>query len=166
MILCTLSPQSINLLPCQEYNVYCINSHYEYEKGRGVDQLSALRAACGPDEHQFVDASPTYRLECIVTADGTDECSFLHEADGSRVLLDDHIPELTFIHGVEDTVVQYNHTMLVVDAIHSSLSTPDRCREILLEEVGHAETVLHLMVGGETRDVMQEIFKTEAIAYE
>jgi hypothetical protein len=76
-----------------------------------------------------------------VNADGTDECLLLHEADGSRVLLVYHIPELTFIHGVKDNLVQYNHTMMVVDAIHSALRTPDRCKEILLEQVGHAETV-------------------------
>ena len=70
------------------------------------------------------------------------------------VKLDDHVPDMLFIHGIDDNVVQYNQTNIVVDALRSSLGEPDRCEEVLLENVGHADTVLHLMFGGVTRDVI------------
>lgn len=141
--------------------VYCIPSHYEYEKGRGVDQLSSLRAANGPGQEGFRQASPAYRLECFVGANGEEQCVLLDDAEGNdgdtmpvRVKLDDHVPDMLFIHGVNDNVVQYNQTSVVVDALRSSLGDPDRCEEVLLESVAHADTVIHLMFGGVTRDVV------------
>ena len=142
--------------------VYCIPSHYEYEKGRGVDQLSSLRAANGPGRERFREASPAYRLECFVSANGEEECVLLDTDDtedtensgGAQVKLDDHVPDMLFIHGLDDNVVQYNQTNVVVDALRSSLGDPDRCEEVLLENVGHADTVMHLMFGGVTRDVV------------
>ena len=137
--------------------VYCIPSHYEYEKGRGVDQLSSLRAANGPGQDGFREASPAYRLECFVGANGDEECVLLDDTEDSgdaQVKLDDHVPDMLFIHGIDDNVVQYNQTNIVVDALRSSLGEPDRCEEVLLENVGHADTVLHLMFGGVTRDVV------------
>lgn len=58
------------------------------------------------------------------------------------VKLDDHVPDMLFIHGIDDNVVQYNQTNGVVDALRSSLDEPARCEEVLLENVGHADTVL------------------------
>jgi len=133
--------------------VYCISSHFEYEKGRGVDQVSALRVACGPHE-KFEENSPAYRLECI-QASGKEECGLVDGAADSVVVLDDHVPLLTFIHGIDDNIVQYTQCCDMVDAIHSALSTPDRCKEELLEGVGHADTVFHLMLGGVTRDLLE-----------
>ena len=140
--------------------VYCIPSHYEYEKGRGVDQLSSLRAANGSDQEGFQQASPAYRLECFVGANGEEECVLLDDTadngvgqEATQVKLDDHVPDMSFIHGIDDNVVQYNQTNVVVDALRSSLREPERCEEVLLENVGHADTVLHLMFGGVTRDV-------------
>ena len=72
----------------------------------------------------------------------------------AQVKLDDHVPDMLFIHGIDDNVVQYNQTNVVVDALRLSLGEPDRCEEVLLENVGHADTVLHLMFGGVTRDVV------------
>lgn len=131
--------------------VYCIPSHYEYEKGRGVDQISAMRVACSP----FIEASPAYRLKCIVRSDGSEECKLL-DAGGSRLTLDDHVlPDLLFIHGVDDNVVQYTQSCEMVDSIRSTLKTPERCRELILEGVGHVDTALHLMVGGVTKDIIK-----------
>ena len=70
------------------------------------------------------------------------------------MVLDNHVPDMLFIHGVDDNVVQYNQTNIIVDAIRSSLGEPGRCQEVLIENIGHADTVLHLMFGGVTRDVL------------
>lgn len=121
--------------------VYCISSHFEFEKGRGVDQISALRVACGPDE-KFEENSPVY------------QCRLVDDAADSVAVLDDHIPSLTFIHGIDDNVVQYTQCCDMVDAINST--SIRRCREELLEGVGHADTVFHLMVGGVTRDLLEQ----------
>ena len=138
--------------------VYCIPSHYEYERGRGVDQLSSLRAANGPGHDGFREASPVYRLECFDGANGEEECVLLSaesdEDSREAMVLDNHVPDMLFIHGVDDNVVQYNQTNIIVDAIQSSLGEPGRCQEVLIENIGHADTVLHLMFGGVTRDFL------------
>ena len=142
-----------NSTPIKHYvgisGVYCISSHYQFEIGRGVDQISALRVACGPED-KFQEASPAFRLERMMGVDST----LSGGEDVPWILSEDTIPEFSFFHGVQDDVVQYAQTCDMVDSIRLALRNPSRCSECILDGVGHADTVIHLMVGGATRDAL------------
>jgi acetyl esterase/lipase len=107
--------------------VYDIPSHYEYEKGRGVEQISALQPACGHVRNEWQKRSPT----CL-----------LKEMKRPREL-----PNMLLLHGAKDTVVPYTSAT----NFHQSLN---HGRLAILPAVEHAETVLQLMMGGETQDVV------------
>jgi acetyl esterase/lipase len=107
--------------------VYDIPSHYEYETGRGVEQISALQPACGHVRNEWQKRSPT----CL-----------LKETKRPQEL-----PNMLFLHGAKDTVVPYTSAV----NFHQSLR---HGRLTILPTVGHAETVLQLMMGGETQDVV------------
>lgn len=146
--------QGISSTPIQQFigisGVYSIESHYLWEIGRGVEQISAMRVACSP----FKEASPAYRLECIVQSDGAEECKLVGKTE-SKVMLDEHLPDIALVHGTDDNVVRYTQSIEIVDSIRSSLKAPERCRAVILKGVGHADTVLDLMIGGVTRDVLE-----------
>lgn len=129
--------------------VYCISSHYQFEIGRGVDQISALRVACGPED-KFKEASPDFRLARMMGVEST----LPRGEDVPLIQSEDIMPAFSFFHGVQDDVVQYVQTCDMVDSIRLALRNPSRCRECILDDVGHADTVIHLMVGGATRDAL------------
>ena len=69
------------------------------------------------------------------------------------------LPELLFVHGIQDNVVPYTQTCEMVDSLDDFFLKKGRpnnnkCQEILLDDVGHADTVLDLMFGGVTRDLV------------
>jgi acetyl esterase/lipase len=108
--------------------VYDIPSHYEFETGRGVEQISALQPACGFSREEWQKRSPT----CLLR----DEQNPLQE-----------LPNMLLLHGAKDTVVPYTSAT----NFHQSLN---HGRLAILPTVEHAETVLQLMMGGETQDVV------------
>jgi len=132
--------------------IYCIPSHFEHERGRGVDQLGALRPTC----RDLEDSSPMYRLECMVGAEGEEECVLNDEETTSPITLDDFVPDMTFIHGVTDSVVAYTQMHGIVDSLQSTLQTCEKCNEVLLEDTGHADTIFEIMFGGKTQDALLE----------
>mmetsp|Transcript_3782 Transcript_3782/g.4357 ORF Transcript_3782/g.4357 Transcript_3782/m.4357 type:complete len:450 (+) Transcript_3782:60-1409(+) len=118
--------------------VYDIVKHYDYESGRGVEEISPMKPACGNNNGTyFADYSPT-RL--LLSNDNND--STLPNID------------MLFVHGALDDVVSWYQTLELTQAIKvkQQKKTTANFDMKILPTVGHADTVLQLMFGGETRN--------------
>jgi acetyl esterase/lipase len=119
--------------------VYDIPSHYNFERGRGVERISPLAPACGGSLDTWRRNSPT-RL--VIAGDSTKEQL-------------DHLPPILICHGGIDTTVSYSSSIALVDALHSASDILRKtCSLHILPHVGHSETAIHLMFGGETQAVV------------
>jgi acetyl esterase/lipase len=122
--------------------VYDVPKHYEWETGRGVEEISAMAPACGNNVEEWIRYSPTRR----VTAD-------------SNLLLGRCccLPPMLILHGQDDKVVPYTSALEFTQAYLSSTSaTTKDCKLEIMPVVEHADTVLHLMMGGITSDLVME----------
>jgi acetyl esterase/lipase len=118
--------------------VYDIPAHYNFERGRGVDRISPLAPACGGSLDTWRRNSPTRLVIGYSTKEELD-----------------HLPPILICHGGIDTTVSYSSSVDLVDALHSASDIlRNTCSLRLLPHVGHAETAIHLMFGGETQDVV------------
>lgn len=117
--------------------VYCIPSHHEFETGRGVQEISALKPACGYTVDRWVKNSPTQLVQ------------------GSVAATKGALPQMLLLHGGLDTTVPYKSTLDFASALHTS-GEPNKCSPVVLPTVEHAETILQLMMGGETRDIVMD----------
>jgi len=137
--------------------VYNIQNHFEFESGRGVEEMSPLKPVCGFSVENFIENSACFRLEQCLLDQEREECDVAEEVE-----LVDHLPQMLFVHGVLDDTVPYTSTQKIVDAILSieSSDVEEKCHEILLEDVGHSDTVMHLMFGGKTRDSLVDWFQS------
>ena len=112
--------------------VYDIGLHYVYERGRGVDQISAMRVACA----NFSEASPINHPFLVVdddddttvtttnatgdsNSDGDNDDKPVHNIQKgcNNTDIDTDQTVFTFVHGINDDIVQYNHTCVMVDAM-------------------------------------------------
>jgi acetyl esterase/lipase len=118
--------------------VYDIPSHYNFERGRGVERISPLAPACGGNLEAWRRNSPT-RLAIL---------------ESTKAQLD-QLPPIMICHGGLDTTVSYSSSVDLVDSLHSASDTlRHTCSLRILPNVEHAETAIHLMFGGETQDVV------------
>ena len=119
--------------------VYDIAKHFQYETGRGVEEISPMKAACGGSEDEFIRYSAKNRLEDFI------------RTNGSTML-----PNMLFLHGVLDDVVPYTSTVELMQSLHKAITDKpiekDRFKMQILPKKGHSETVIEVMMGGETRD--------------
>jgi len=119
-----------------------ICNHFDYEAGRGVEELSPMKPACGSTRESFRDNSPALRLTSI----------FPRIPDESSLagMIGQHLPPCLLVHGIEDSTVPFTATSEAARIIRSCGAT--ECDEIYLSETGHEDTVMQLMLGGKTRD--------------
>lgn len=112
--------------------VYDIPNHYQWESSRGVEEISALKPACGDTEENWIKLSPT------------------------RVLLEGNtakLPRTLILHGAIDTTVPYTTALNFTEA---ALLTGQAIDLEVFPTVGHSDTCLQLIMGGETRDCVVE----------
>lgn len=122
---------------------YCISRHFDFEAGRGVEQLSPMKPANGDSREMFRRYSPAIQAEDLFA-----QCASLEE----RQYLKDSFPSMTFIHGLDDATVPNSSTERAVQQLSSA--GVSNCNGIYLKGTGHEEAVLQLMLGGETQDVV------------
>ena len=119
--------------------VFDIVKHFEFESGRGVEEISPMKPASGGSESSFKSCSPTYQVHDFV------------RKYGSELL-----PKMLLIHGAQDDTVPYTSTTELSQELHKGIvdqpSEKQRFKTLILPEVGHADTVVQFMMGGETRD--------------
>jgi acetyl esterase/lipase len=127
--------------------VYDIPSHYNFERGRGVERISPLAPACGGSLDTWRKNSPTR----LVVGE-------------SRKEQLDHLPPILICHGGIDTTVSYSSSVDFVDALHSASDVlRNSCSLRILPHVGHSETAIHLMFGGETQDVVVDWMSAQTV---
>merc|ERR1711862_173191 len=92
----------------------------------------------------FMKCSPTYLIKDFI------------KINGSNIL-----PNMLLIHGALDDTVPYTLTTDFMIELYKGItdchhyqqpSEKERFQMIILPEVGHADTVIQFMIGGETRD--------------
>merc|ERR1719491_1652217 len=112
--------------------VYDISHYYDYEAGRGVEQISPMQPICGRTRENFRRASPAHRLLSLL---GTQREGTLHHL----------APRALLVHGVEDATVPFAAT---ADAGRVLRAAGLACEEAYLAGAGHQDMVMHLMLGG------------------
>jgi len=123
---------------------YGISHHFDYEAGRGVEEISPLKPACGSSRQNFHAHSPAIQLVQLQSkcCDSMVGSSFEHLLPRNMLL----------VHGVEDTTVPFTATAEAGYLIRSC--GVRQCEELYLSKTGHQETVLQFMVGGKTKDAV------------
>uniref|UniRef100_A0A0G4HAQ4 BD-FAE-like domain-containing protein n=1 Tax=Chromera velia CCMP2878 TaxID=1169474 RepID=A0A0G4HAQ4_9ALVE len=122
--------------------VFDIANHYQFESGRGVERISPLAPACGGSLSRWKAASPTRLLSGM--RDG------MSQTDTDRRL---SLPPTLLCHGVLDSTVPYTSSVQFVEELKVVSPAADL---LLLEETGHAQTVLELMFGGPLQHTLVE----------
>lgn len=126
---------------------YCIQSHYEYEQGRGLDAISPLTPACGHTYDNFAKVSPATLWKQLTSSN----------SDDNHLIQKLTIPKMAFVHGLEDDTVPYTSTTKLVNELTNSSKTYSQipfCQGFLLQNVGHADTILHFILGGPTEYIV------------
>lgn len=147
--------------------VYNIGHHFDYEAGRGVEELSPLKPANGYDRRSFCKHSPPWKVQHEILRK-------LNELDHSKAQeqLLSFPDRILLIHGAEDDVVPLPGTGEAAKLLKQCLGGGSSCSnsgnsdriidELYVPNTGHQETVVDLMmVGGHegpvTRSVVQWI---------
>jgi acetyl esterase/lipase len=128
--------------------VYDIPTHYVYEASRGVERISPMAPACGGASlNRWRRCSPTYLLQ------KKRNTQHIHE-DGEAAKNPHTFPPTLLCHGTADATVPYRQTINFFQAITQWYGLKHDVQLEILEEVEHSETVLQLMFGGPTLDVV------------
>jgi pimeloyl-ACP methyl ester carboxylesterase len=119
---------------------YNISNHFDFEARRGVEQISPMKSICGGSRDNFSIASPVSRM--------------LNTLILEKSNIDLLNVQCLFVHGIEDTTVPFTAT---ADAARSLRGCGlVNCVEIYLENCGHQDLVMHLMLGGAAREFIME----------
>ena len=140
--------------------VYDINHHFDFEAGRGVEEISPMKPACGYTRESFQKHSPTVelsRLQIGIVGSNvsavTNEKEMNDNNDGVRM---SSFPRFLLIHGMHDSTVPFTSTANVAHAIRACGVSKSQCREVYLPGLEHIDVAFHLMLGGLTRDLVRE----------
>lgn len=157
-----MKPDSASKLPakeCSQYpwslphyfvglsGPYDISDHFDYEAGRGVEQISPMNPICGYTRLNFDRASPAKRLL-------SNMASFREQVDSVRTnsTMQEISPQMLLVHGIEDATVPFTATSDAGRKLRSCGLTD--CHEIYLEKTEHQDVVMHFMMGGSAMDAV------------
>ncbi|CAB9512102.1 Carboxylesterase [Seminavis robusta] len=129
---------------------YNIDRHYDYEAGRGVEQISPMSPANGHSRQMFLRFSPAVQLVDIAS-----QCTSEDERQAVRCA----IPPITLIHGLNDKTVPHSAT----EEAARLLKTTDvaDCKEIYVDDTGHEQTIMELMLGGPVQDIFTKLLQEQ-----
>ena len=138
--------------------VYDISHHFDYEAGRGVEELSPMKPACGYTRHAFDHHSPALRLLSLLsTRTHTTHRTNSNSDNFLKVHVDEVIrnqmPDMLLIHGVEDATVPFTSTS---EAAMILRSCGVSCCEERYMISGHPDVVMELMMEGRTRRMVMD----------
>lgn len=126
---------------------YDISHHFDYEAARGVEELSPMKAVNGFTREAFRRNSPALRLEDSLVA--INECQIRS--------LDNYLPRMVLVHGIEDDTVPFTATGEAARVLR--LCGVTKCQEIYIPAIGHQDTVMQIMLGGRTREAVVDWIK-------
>jgi len=127
---------------------YDISDHFDFEAGRGVEQISPMKPICGYTRLNFDRASPAKRLLSNLA-------SFREQvdsADSANLTMQQITPPMLLVHGIEDPVVPFTATSDAARKLKSCGLTD--CHEIYLEKTEHQEVIMQFMMGGPAMDAV------------
>lgn len=125
---------------------YNISYHFDYEAGRGVEQISPMKPICGHTRENFAQASPVKRLLSLLGKQRGESTAI------TSSIIQQLAPPILLVHGIEDSTVPFTATS---DAgRHLRSCGLNRCEEVYLEETSHQEVIMHFMLGGSAKDVV------------
>ena len=140
------SPLGIVDYFCGVSGPYNISHHFDFEAGRKVEQLSPLKPACGDSREMFLRYSPADQLKDILA---------LCQSENERDLLGQLMPRMTLVHGLNDETVPFTSTKEAAQAMKSTGVV--RCEEVYIEDTGHEEAIMAIMLGGQAQDILSGI---------
>ena len=123
---------------------YNISHHFDYEAGRGVKEISPMKAICGHTRKNFQMSNPTYRFASLLRGRSEDV--------ENMTIIQRLTPPILLVHGIEDATVPFTATSDVGRKLRSFGLI--RCDEIYLAETDHADVIKHFMFGGEARKLV------------
>lgn len=138
--------------------VYNIQHHFDYEAGRGVEEISPMKPACGYSREAFDYHSPAVKLKSLMkmmkmkTSSHSD-----HDQGSGTVWTADHcmmelIPPMLLVHGMEDDTVPFTSTSEAARIIKSCGAR--QCSEYYISKTGHSDVVMQFMLGGRSPDIV------------
>lgn len=122
---------------------YDISNHFDFEGGRGVEQISPMKPICGHSRENFDRASPVKRLLSL----------FGKQREGAAATsptIQQLTPPILLVHGIEDSTVPFTATSDAGRLLRSC--GLKQCDEIYLEETNHQDVIMHFMLGGPAKD--------------
>eukprot|EP01083_Nonionella_stella_P232207 819398_1 len=90
--------------------VYSISHHFDYEAGRGVEEISPMKAACGYTRKSFDHYSPAMRLQSLLGKQYSLASSTTINGKHVDEIIHEMMPEMLLLHGTEDNVVPFTST--------------------------------------------------------
>jgi len=153
---------------------YDISHHFDYEAGRGVEEISPMKPACGHSREDFHVASPAILLTKLIAMNDILEEGTVQNDDGKNddnadvdSLLQQYgsccpsmfLPRILMVHGMEDGTVPFTATSEAARILRSCGVT--NLDELYLAQTGHEDTVMHFMLGGEAKDGTLKWLKDE-----
>jgi len=123
---------------------YDIEHHYDYEAGRGVEELSPMKPVNGYTRTQFRRHSPARALRDDLLRQTT---TAEHQAVSWLL---PRTMRLALFHGMEDDTVPFTATAEAARVLRSCGVTT--VEEVYLPDTGHQDMVLQIMLGGRARD--------------
>jgi len=148
--------------------VYNINHHFDYEAGRGVEEISPLKPANGYNRKSFLQYTPHWKIQHellrnVIEEEETRTDLHCNSSSLSSPSLSLCFPErFLLVHGVEDDVVPFPSTSEAARMIkqclggcRSDINNSNSCDgddnviidEYYVPKTGHQDTVVDLMLG-------------------
>jgi acetyl esterase/lipase len=137
---------------------YDIADHFDYEAGRGVEELSPMKPVNGYTRSAFRHNSPAPWLHRAVgqrdalgwTTTTTTTTTTTHQDEDHN---NNHLPKIVLMHGVEDDTVPFTATAEAARILNACGISVE---QVYLPKTGHQDIPVQLMVGGRARDVVLE----------
>lgn len=151
--------------------VYNVGHHFDYEAGRGVEEISPLKPANGSTRRAFQRNTPAWKVqhELLRTMNEMEAATFCKQKRSSPGVFPNKI---FLVHGAEDTVVPFTSTGEAARLLKQSLwggftnnsGTNVTIDECYFPKTGHEDTVVDLMMlgghkGPVTRTVLEWLLK-------
>ena len=131
---------------------YDISYHFDYEGGRGVEQISPMKPICGHSRINFHKASPAKHLMTLIAQQREDTSTSTSNHYPQPPTIQQLFPPTLLVHGIEDSTVPFTATSDAGRILRSC--GIQQCDEIYLEETGHEQVVMHFMLGGAANDLV------------
>jgi pimeloyl-ACP methyl ester carboxylesterase len=130
---------------------YDIAHHFDYESGRGVEELSPMKPVNGNTRAAFRRNSPA---QWLLLQQQQQEKPVAAAVMGTTTPNDLVVNEPRIVHGTEDDTVPFTAT---AEAARLLMACGlEQVEQVYLPHTGHQDVPVQLMVGGRARDVVLE----------